>query len=230
MSNENRSTTRPSRRAFLGGAVALGAALALPVPPAAARTDAVISKRTREFRTSLSVSPFTDAVLESVSPGDGHRRAYTLRQMQELFNRHGATEVYVRVATLRNAHLGDAEYGFAHAVERAYLARDLGMPLNPELGMWSVYGDIRNQPGPDFSDYPSIRLPAPWISLTLPEMETAFRQYGALAAQQILSTGVHVNYWIWATKSNTELPASPLEASVPRPISHRTRWTRRSVK
>lgn len=140
MSNENRSTPRPSRRAFLGGAVALGAALALPVPPAAARTDAVISKRTREFRTSLSVSPFTDAVLESVSLGDGHRRAYAVRQMQELFNRHGATEVYVRVATLRNAHLSDAEYGVAGVAVRSFGSTDYQPPdaVDPAIGQTSV--------------------------------------------------------------------------------------------
>jgi arabinogalactan endo-1,4-beta-galactosidase len=69
------------------------------------------------------------------------------------------------------------------------------MPLNPELGLWDIYGDIRRQPPPDFSDYPSIRLPGPWLSLTLGQMERALRQYGALAARQILATGVRVNYW-----------------------------------
>lgn len=115
--------------------------------------------------------------------------------MQRLFNGRGATEVFVRVATLKHAKSGDAEFGFAHAIQRARLARDLGMPLNPELGLWAVYGDIRSQPAPDFSDYPSIQLPGPWTSLTLAQMQRALRRYGALVARQLLSTGVRVNYW-----------------------------------
>jgi hypothetical protein len=126
---------------------------------------------------------------------DGRRTAGTGRQVQRLFNRHGATEVFVRVATLRQARDRDAEYGFERAVERARLAAQLGVPLNPELGLWAVYGDITRQPPPDFTDYPYIRLPGPWLSLTLAQMEDALAQYGSLVARQILSTGVHVNYW-----------------------------------
>lgn len=188
-----------SRRALLGGLAATGARLAMPSLPAAALP--LDTARGRVFRVGLSTSPATEAVLASVSLSDAagefpsRQRARTVREVQELFNRHGATEVFVRVATLKNAKLGDTEHGFARAVDRARLARDLRMPLNPELGLWSVYGDIRDQPPPDFHDYPAIRLPGPWSTLTLAEMETALRHYGALVAQQILSTGVRVNYW-----------------------------------
>jgi arabinogalactan endo-1,4-beta-galactosidase len=194
MPSRHPSPSAPSRRAFLGGAAALGAAVALPVWPAAA-------ERTRGhhhrggFRVSLSVSPVTEAVLGSLSLADGHATASTIRAVQRLFNRHGATEVYARVATLQHARLGDAEHGWARALERARLARDLGMALNPELGLWAVYGDITRQPAPDFSDYPSIRLPGPWLSLTLAQMQRALRQYGALVARQLLATGVRVNCW-----------------------------------
>jgi arabinogalactan endo-1,4-beta-galactosidase len=183
----------PSRRAFLGGAAALGAAAALPEWPAVASARARGDHR--GFRVSLSVSPFTEAVLASLSLTRGRHTAGTVRDVQRLFSRHGATEMFVRVATRENARDRDAEYGFARAIERARLAARLGMPLNPELGLWAVYGDITRQPPPDFSDYPAIRLPGLWLSLTLPQMEDALRQYGALVARQILSTGVHVNYW-----------------------------------
>jgi hypothetical protein len=192
--HQHSSPATPSRRAVLGGIAALGASVALPVWPAVAETAADHEHRGR-FRISLSVSPFTEAVLELLSLTDGRRTARTVRDVQRLLNRHGATEVFARVATLKNARSGDAEYGFVNAIERARLARELGLPLNPELGLWAVYGDVRSQPPPDFSDYPSIRLPGPWISLTLPQMERALRQYGALVARQILSTGVRVNYW-----------------------------------
>lgn len=194
MTSQQPSPATPSRRAFLGGAAALGAAVALPAWPAVAKTAGDHQHR-GGFRVSLSVSPVTEAVLGSLSLTDGRRTAGTVRGVQRLFNGHGATEVFVRVATRKNARSGDAEYGFSRAIERARLARDLGMPLNSELGLWAVYGDIRSQPAPDFSDYPSIQLPGPWASLTLPQMERALRHYGALVARQILSTGVRVNYW-----------------------------------
>src|SRR3989440_4850444 len=177
----------PSRRAFLGGAAALGTAAALPEWPAAASARARGDHR--GFRVSLSVSPVTEAVLASLSLTDGRRTAGTVRDVQRLFRRHGATEVFVRVATRENARVRDAEYGFARAIERARLAACLGMPLNPELGLWAVYCDITRQPSPDFTDYPAIRLPAPWLPLTLAQMEGALRQYGALVARQVLSTG-----------------------------------------
>jgi arabinogalactan endo-1,4-beta-galactosidase len=194
VSSQHSNCATASRRAFLGGAAALGAAVALPRWPAVAETPPDREHR-GGFRVSLSVSPAAEAVLASLSLTDGRRTASTVRDLQRLFNRHGATEVFVRVATLRNARDGDAEYGFSRAIERARLARQLGLPLNPELGLWAVYGDIRRQPPPDFSDYPSIRLPGPWTSLTLAQMERALEQYGALVARQLLGTGVRVNYW-----------------------------------
>ena len=149
---QHRSPAVLSRRAFLGGAAALGAAAALPARPAVGRTSGGRHHR-GGFRVSLSVSPFTEAVLASLALADGHETARTVKAVQRLFDRHGATEVYARVATRQHARLGDAEYGWARALERARLARDLGLPLNPELGLWAVYGDITRQPAPDFSDY-----------------------------------------------------------------------------
>lgn len=202
MTGQHRSPAVLSRRAFLGGTAALGAAATLPALPAAALPALPAVATTADdphhgggFRVSLSVSPVTETVLGSLALNDGRRTASTVRDVQRLFNRHGASEVFVRVATRSNARVGDAEYGFARALERARLARGLGMPLNPELGLWAVYGDITDQPAPDFSDYPSIRLPGPWSSLTIAQMQSALRQYGALVARQIMSTGVRVNYW-----------------------------------
>lgn len=94
----------------------------------------------------MSASPFTEAALAPLSLADGRRTARTMRDVQRLFNRHGATEVFVRVATLKNTKSGDAEYGSSHAIERARLARQLDMPLNPELGLWAIYDNVRRQP------------------------------------------------------------------------------------
>jgi arabinogalactan endo-1,4-beta-galactosidase len=194
MTGQHRSPATLSRRAFLGGAAALGAAAALPARPAVA-TTADDHRHRGGFRVSLSVSPVTETVLGSLALADGRRTARTVRDVQRLFNRHGANEVFVRVATRAHARDSDAEYGLARALERARLARDLGLPLNPELGLWAVYGDISDQPAPDFSDYPTIHLPGPWSSLTIAQMQRALRQYGALVTRRILATGVRVNYW-----------------------------------
>jgi hypothetical protein len=194
MRSQHSNPATPSRRAFLGVAAALGGAVVLPAWPAVVEPRGDHQHRGR-FRVSLSVSPVAEAVLGSLALTDGRHAASSVSDLQRLFNRYGATEVFARVATLKHARDRDAEYGFARALERARLARHLGLPLNPELGLWAVYGDITHQPAPDFSDYASIRLPGPWHTLTVAQMEPALRQYGALVARQLLATGVRVNYW-----------------------------------
>jgi hypothetical protein len=149
------------------------------------------------FRNSLSVTPFTDSMLEAgLVFTDGKIVADSLEEVQRLFVAHGGNEVYARIATRRQAvQAPDAEHGVKEGLEKARLARKLGLPFNPELGLWNVYGDISHQPGPDFSDYPQIRIPGPWETLTLAQMTTAMRDYGARVAQQILHTGADVNVW-----------------------------------
>lgn len=184
------------RRSFLAAGATAAASLAVGAAmtsPAGAATP--LASSGRNFRTSLSVSPFTEAVLRKVSLTDGRRTATDVECLQRLYVDHGATEVFARVATLKTATDGDAEHGLARALQRARLANKLRLPLNPELGLWKVYGDISHQPGPDFSEYPQISLPGPWESLTISQMAAALRQYGALVARQILATGVDVNVW-----------------------------------
>ncbi len=187
-----------TRRKFLGQGLQTGAALALPslsvlAPSAHALAPACAAPN---FRNSLSISPFAETVLSECALSDGVSTARSLAELQRLFNRHGATETYMRIATLKHANQGDDELGWARGLERARLSRDLGMPFNPELGLWAQYGDgsYYQQP-PDFKNYPSIRLPGPWTSLTLEQMLPIMRQYGELVARQILGTGVRVNYW-----------------------------------
>ena len=150
----------------------------------------------RDFRVALSVSPFTESVLASVALTDGEMTAKSVREVQLLFNRHGATEIYQRIAGRKRSPQGPAEHGWERGLERARLARDLNMPFNPEIGIFANYGDVANyQEPPDFSDYPSIRLPAPWITLKLEQMLPPLREYGALIARQILNAGARVNVW-----------------------------------
>ncbi|MGA5761999.1 glycosyl hydrolase 53 family protein [Nonomuraea bangladeshensis] len=182
---------RVTRRAFLTTATAAGLALATPALPAAGQTPA----RSRPFRAALSVSPFTEAVLAKVSLTDGLRTARTAEAVQRLFVAHGATEVYARIATRRVAADNDAQHGLDRGLERARLARRLGLPFNPELGLWAVYGDIAYQPEPDFSDYPGITLPGPWTTLTIEQMLPILYRYGVTVAAKILATGATVRVW-----------------------------------
>jgi len=148
------------------------------------------------FRAALSVSPFTETVLKTVALTDGARTAKTVRDVQRLFNRHGATELYQRIATRKRSPQDDAEHGWELALERARLAADLNMPFNPELGLFANYGDAASyQEPPDFTDYPGIRLPGPWTSLKLEQMLPALREYGVLVARQIRGTRARVDVW-----------------------------------
>lgn len=173
-----------TRRGTIAGALAAASASQARGAPSA------------PFRASLSVSPFTEAVLKVTPLTDGVVTARTPEQAQKLFVRHGATEVYARIATRKVAPQDNAEHGWARGLERARLAHKMRLPFNPELGLWAEYGDVANyQQPPDFRDYPQIRLPGPWPSLTLDQMLPLLRQYGALIARQILDTGARVNVW-----------------------------------
>ena len=211
-----------TRRSFLTRAAAAGVAAAIPdlpgFPGLAPGAAAARHCRARPFRASLSVSPFTETVLRQVRLHDGRHAARTVTEVQQMFNRHGATEVYARIATRKRAPQGGGEIGWARGLQRARLARALSLPFNPELGLWAVYGDASSyQQPPDFSDYPSIHLPGPWASLTLAQMETALRHYGALVARQILATGVEVGYWDLGNEVDTGVAGVAVRPLFPDP-------------
>ena len=198
-------TRHVTRRALIQQGLAAGAVMVAPqvvrVPAAgAAATTASEACSSPAFRNSLSVSPFANQMIAAgITFTDGARKATSVKGLQKLFNAHGATEVYARIATKKvtTEHgASSAESGWARGLERARLAHDLGMPFNPELGLWAEYGDASTyQQPPDFSSYPEIRLPGPWLSLTIDQMVPVMHHYGALVSHQILSTGATVNLW-----------------------------------
>ena len=149
-----------------------------------------------EFRTSLSISPFTELVFrDGITYADENSTARDPRQLQQMFVRHGANEVYARIATTHKYRKGFGDHSMDRGLDRARIAGTLGVPFNPELGLFNIYGDIRCQPPPDFSDYPQIKAPADWTALTLDQMLPVLRSYGAIAAREILDTGVKVRIW-----------------------------------
>ncbi|MFC8102675.1 glycosyl hydrolase 53 family protein [Streptomyces sp. NPDC057363] len=196
------STRRPllSRRTFTAGALAAGVGMAVAPAVNAAAAPGVVGSAARRggFRNALSVSPFTEAVIAQAALSDGRLVARTVPEVHRLFMRHGGRELYARIATKRVAPQGAAEHGWDRGLERARLARALGVPFNPEIGLFANYGDtISYQDPPDFRDYPQIaaHVNGPWTGLTLNQMVQVIRLYTATIAKQIRSTGAQVEYW-----------------------------------
>ena len=149
-----------------------------------------------DFRISLSVSPFTEILLRAGNTfSDGKMTASTPEELQRMFIKYGANEVYARIATTRSYRIGFGDHSLNKGLERARMAKSLGLPFNPEIGLFDIYGDIRCQPSPDFHDYPEIKVPAAWTSLTIDQMLPILRAYGAAVAREILKTGVKVRIW-----------------------------------
>ena len=154
------------------------------------------SPSAEKFRVSLSVSPFTEAMLQKgVVFTDGKINAQTPEAVQRLFMAYGANEVYARISTTRNVPIGMEDHSVHRGLERAALAKTLGLPFNPEIGLWKNYGDVTHQPPPDFTDYPQLKVPGAWTSLTLDQMLPILRAYGELIAREILGTGARVRIW-----------------------------------
>lgn len=188
-----------NRRKFLSmsaaGGLMAGAGIAAGAPSAWAKPKNVLHPA-GTFRAALSVTPFTQSMIQKgLTYSDGSLTAATMEDVQRLFMAHGGNEVFARIATRRTANDVDAQHGLEAGLEKARLARKLGLPFNPELGLFAIYGDISHQPGPDFTDYAQISLPGPWTSQPITVMTKAMSEYAARVAKQILATGAEVNVW-----------------------------------
>src|SRR5580698_1937227 len=98
---------------------------------------------THEFRISLSVSPFTELVFGAgITFTDGQSGAANPEELQRMFVKYGANEVYARIATTRAYRSGFGDHSLNRGLERARLAKALDLPFNPELGLFDIYGDV----------------------------------------------------------------------------------------
>jgi arabinogalactan endo-1,4-beta-galactosidase len=160
-------------------------------------TDSHLPMKGRSpFRVAISVSPFTESLISSgLAYTDGKITAKTVEELQQMFLAHGANEVYARIATSRTKTPGFGDHSLNRGLMRARLAKSLGIPFNPELGLFEAYGDVRCQPAPEFSEYSELRVPAAWISLTIDQMLPILRSYGTSVAKSILNTGASVAVW-----------------------------------
>src|SRR5581483_5213334 len=85
-----------------------------------------------DFRVSISVSPFTEILLHSGATfSDGKMSAATPEELQRMFIKHGANEVYARIATARAYKTGFGDHSLTKGLERARMAKAVGLPFNP---------------------------------------------------------------------------------------------------
>ncbi len=148
------------------------------------------------FRVALSVSPFTSVIFKTGATfSDGQTTATDLTSLEQMYVSHGATELFARIATYRTPNGTSDDHSQKTAVERATLAKSLGLTFNPELGLWAHYGDISCEPAPDFSEFPELSVPGPWNKLTVDQMVPVLRAYGSIVATEILATGTTVEIW-----------------------------------
>lgn len=157
------------------------------------------------FRLSLCVSPYMMGFAEQgISFSDGAMTAASPLELQQLYNRHGATEMWVRInMRKRGMHpASETDHAFENSLGQLRIAKELDLPVNPELMCVRDYMDMSKQDSADFTEYPEISLPRPWSTCNLEEMCVALEQYGAIVAEEILAAGCRVNIWDIGNETN----------------------------
>lgn len=153
----------------------------------------------RDFRLSLSISPYMMGFAEQgITYTDGTAVAGSPVELQRLFNRYGASEMWVRINMRRRGE----GHAFEHSLAQLRIARELDMPVNAELLCVRDYMDMSRQDTVGFEDFPEIALPRPWEACSLDEMVEALVQYGEIAAREVLDTGCRVSVWDLGNETN----------------------------
>ncbi len=168
------------------------------------------------FRTALSLSPFS---LTQFAQGYrfevGEKSASTPEELQMLYRELGSTEMYCRIATKRHRTDTDTTDGvpdsnanvhtFDQGIELCKIAASLDIPINPEIMCAYTYMDMETQQAPRFEEYPEIYAlqgGKDWSELTLDEVCTVMRAYGAFIGEAILETGCTVHDWNLGNEAN----------------------------
>ena len=168
-----------------------------------------VVKTDEKFRYALSLSPFT-----SKSINEGYTYEYngeqitTMKDLEQLYINKGATEMYVRIATKKSVTSEDITDGeidtnanvhtFDQAMVLCQIAKDLNIPINPEVMLAYTYMDMEKHQAPRFHEYPDIyklQKGKDWTELSLDEINVVLKAYGKFLAKEILSIGCTVNNW-----------------------------------
>ena len=175
-----------------------------------------IVKTYEQFRFALSLSPFSSkSFKEGYTYEYNNKQINNMTDLEKLYIEKGATEMYVRIATKRSitpVDITDGEidtnanvHTFDQAIELCKIAKELNIPINPEVMLAFTYMDMEKQQAPRFNEYPEIyklQNGKEWEELSLEEIIIVLKAYGKFLAKEILKTGCTVNNWNLGNEAN----------------------------
>ena len=175
-----------------------------------------IVKTNEEFRLALSLSPFSSkSIKEGYTYEYNNKQINNMKDLEKIYIEKGASEMYVRIATKRSITPDDITDGeidtnanvhtFDQAIELCKIAKELNIPINPEVMLAYTYMDMEKQQAPRFNEYPDIyklQKGKNWSELSLEEIIIILKAYGNFLAKEILKTGCKVNNWNLGNEAN----------------------------
>ena len=175
-----------------------------------------IVKTYEQFRFALSLSPFSSkSFKEGYTYEYNNKQINNMTDLEKLYIEKGATEMYVRIATKRSitpVDITDGEidtnanvHTFDQAIELCKIAKELNIPINPEVMLAFTYMDMEKQQAPRFNEYPEIyklQNGKEWEELSLEEIIIVLKAYGKFLAKEILKIGCTVNNWNLGNEAN----------------------------
>ena len=195
------------------------------------------------FRVSMSAMNHwedgTDYYSYNYTYTDGTLTAKNIKELQEMYNAYGATEMYVRINTTRHypaETVNDYYHARMHCLDESLkacvVAAELDMPINVELGCFAAYSDAFESQYPDFSEYTDeelgITYPTDgagnrkeWKDMTIEEICLVLKAYGHFVATKINEKGAKVEYWDLGNETNYGFGGvmMPLESAVSKATS-----------
>lgn len=175
-----------------------------------------VVKTDEQFRLALSLSPFSsNSIKEGYTYEYNNKQINNIKDLEKVYIEKGATEMYVRIATKRSVTPDDITDGekdsnanvhtFDQAIELCKIAKELNIPINPEVMLAFTYMDMEKQQAPRFNEYPEIyklQNGKDWSELSLDEINIVLKAYGKFLAKEILKIGCTVNNWNLGNEAN----------------------------
>ena len=121
----------------------------------------------------------------------------SLTDLEKYYMSKGGNEMFVRIATEKKS--------LEEALTFCKIAKELNVPLNPELMCAHHYMDVETQEAPNFEEYEEIyalQNGKSYEELSLEEINVVLKAYGKYAAKTILETGCTVINWNLSNEAN----------------------------
>lgn len=173
-------------------------------------------EKSEDFRVALSLSPFSlNQFDQGYKFNINDKTASTPEELQNIYRELGSTEMYVRIATKRHVTAEDVTDGepdenanvhtFDQGIRLCQIAKELNIPINPEIMCAYTYMDMDKQQAPRFDEYPEFNYlmnGKKWEELELDEICIVLEAYGEFVATAILETGCTVENWNLGNEAN----------------------------